>query len=92
MNAFKKTVLAVATASSLVMAAAPAQASPLQWIGPNGNNFGNGLAVGVGLGVGLGITNNLLAPRPNTVIIQQPTCRTVLVRNQFGQLVHATAC
>lgn len=80
MNTFKKAALAAATAATLAAAAAaPAHAG--WWEKP----LVQGLGMGVGMGVGLGVTNAILQPRPQTVYVQQPTCRQVQVVNQFGQ-------
>lgn len=65
MNTFKKSVIAIATVSTLaVAAAAPAHA---------GNYWKKPLAQGIGLGVGLGIAGAILAPRTQTVVVAQPT-------------------
>ncbi len=66
MNAFKKSVIALATIATLATAAAvPAQAGSKHWK--------RGLAAGVGVGVGLGIAGALLhQPRHRTVYVQQP--------------------
>lgn len=98
MNTFKKTVIAIATLSTLaVAAAAPAQAGN-NWQKP----FVKGLGMGVGAGIGFGITNSLLNPQPQTVVVApQPTyqpvyqtsCRQVAVYNGYGQYVgHQTVC
>ena len=72
MNVFKKTVIAIATVSTIaVAAAAPAHA---------GNKWKKSFAQGIGFGVGLGIAGAILAPRPQTVVVAQPayapTCYT----------------
>lgn len=65
MNAFKKSVIALATIATLATAAAvPAQASSKHWK--------RGLAAGVGVGVGLGIAGALLHQRPRHHYVQQP--------------------
>jgi len=65
MNTFKKTVIAIATVSTIaVTAAAPAHA---------GSKWKKGLATGVGVGVGLGIAGAILGNRSRTVVVQQPT-------------------
>lgn len=86
MNNFKKTVIALATVSTLaVAAAAPAHAG---WK----NNFGKGLAVGAGIGIAAAI----LAPRQNTVVYAQqpvvvaaPSCgiQNRPVHNAYGQFI-----
>ena len=68
MNAFKKTVIAIATVSTVaVAAAAPAHAGK-KWHKP--------FVKGLGFGVGLGIAAHVLTPRPQTVIVAQPVCTT----------------
>jgi len=68
MNTFKKTVIAIATVSTVaVAAAAPAHA---------GNKWKKPFVKGLGFGVGLGITSAILAPRPQTVVVAQPVCTT----------------
>lgn len=87
MNTFKKTVLAVAAASTLaIAAAAPAHAGPNWWKKP--------LVQGIGFGVGLGVTSAILQPRPQTIVVQaQPVCGQYPVRNVYGQVVgYQTIC
>jgi hypothetical protein len=69
MNTFKKTAIALLTASTLAAAmAAPAQAG---WK----NNFGKGLLIGAGVGIVTGIIAN--NNRPSTIYVQQqPNCYT----------------
>ncbi len=66
MNNFKKTIIAIATISTIaVSATAPAHA---------GSKWKKGLAAGVGVGVGLGIAGALLngtRQRQSTVYVQQ---------------------
>ncbi|MCB1387212.1 MAG: hypothetical protein KDJ80_14845 [Nitratireductor sp.] len=84
MNTFKKTVFAVATVSTLAVATAPAHAGNPWW----GKPFVKGLGMGVGMGVGLGVTNAILSPKPQTVIVQQPQyCQQVAVYNAYGQFL-----
>lgn len=81
MNTFKKSVLAIATVSTLALAAAaPAQAGPNWWKKP--------LAQGIGFGVGLGITNAILQPRPQPTYVVQQRCfyQQRQVINQWGQV------
>ena len=68
MNNFKKTILTIATISTIaVAAAAPAQAKPKHWK--------HGLGTGIGIGVGLGIAGALLQPRDTrTVYVREPRC------------------
>jgi hypothetical protein len=77
MNAFKKSVIALATIATLATAAAPAYAGSKHWK--------RGLAAGVGVGVGLGIAGALLHQRPRhqsrhhyvqqpTYYVRQPVC------------------
>lgn len=94
MNTFKKSIIAIATVSTLaVAAAAPAQAGN-NWHKP----FVKGLGMGVGAGIGLGVTNAILNPRPQTVVVApQPayptTCRQVAVHNGYGQFIgYQTVC
>jgi hypothetical protein len=64
MNRMKKSALALAAASTLAIAAtAPAHA---------GNHWKKPFVQGLGFGVGLGITSAILAPKPQTVVVQQP--------------------
>lgn len=89
MNAFKKSVLAIATVSVIaVSAAAPANA---------GNKWKKPFAQGLGFGVGLGIAGAIFQPRPQTVYVGQPvyrtTCRQVPAYNGWGQMIgYQTVC
>lgn len=68
MNAFRKIIIATATVSTIVVAAAaPAHA---------GNKWKKPFVQGLGFGVGLGIAGAILSPRPQTVVVVQPTCTT----------------
>lgn len=63
MNTFKKSVIAIATISTIAMAtAAPAHA---------GKKWKKAFGAGLGFGVGLGVAGALLAPRQQTVVVQQ---------------------
>jgi hypothetical protein len=63
MNRMKKTVLALATLTTVaIAAAAPAQA----------NHWKKPFVQGLGFGVGLGITSAILSPKPQTIVVQQP--------------------
>ena len=86
MNAFKKSVIAIATMSTLAVSmAAPANA---------GNHWKKPFVQGLGFGVGLGVVGAILQPRePQTVYIQQPSCRQVAVYNQYNQFMgYQTIC
>ncbi|WP_075995433.1 hypothetical protein [Salaquimonas pukyongi] len=86
MNTFKKTIVAIAAASTLAVAAAPAYAGPPAWQKP--------FVKGLGFGVGLGIAGAIFQPRPQTIVVQQqPVCGQYPVRNAYGQVVgYQTIC
>ena len=81
MTNFKKFAIAVATASTMIVAAA-APASAAQW-------WEKAIVQGVGAGIAFGVTNAILNPKTQTIVVAQPSCYPAqqVIKNQWGQVV-----